>query len=604
MVNNGEGSDSFRGTTVLIMSMRLLLTAILGVTVCLPGAPLQKRYEEWLNGPTSLLITKQEREAFLHLSNDAERDTLIERFWEVRNPKPGSGSNEFKDEFFRRVAWANAQYGPKSGTDGWRSDMGRTYILFGKPQQSSSFVHQQDLRPMELWFYQNPGLTELPPFFYVLFYEKDDISGFRVYHPYVDGPDKLVRSATSKAQAYNYLRNINAELARATLSLIPGEPVDTESFTGSMESAPIINAIQGYRDMPSYSKLIRQRTVMLESVKSRIHYDVAASSLIAFVARERGEPWLYWQVEIRDPLQPKAQNGRVRYEIRAQLYSGQKLVFERTDAPEFAAPAEAAADLNKRAFVYEDRMPVVPGSYRLVVTARNSAAGRDYRAAREFSVETPGALAISDVLGIARFEPDRRERPFQFGGVKFTPAALPTTQSIRGLRILYQVSLPEPRPADLSVEYIIGNVGSKVRRTYEDKLDPKLADTYGSLTTSKVLATEDLPPGAYQLVVRVKDSATGKLAARSAPFRIAAVEEADDRPIVISRGNLGTPQWIAASHYERALAWLSQGREAQALASLELSRQTAPNGPAQELIRKLRETGQPREGGRVPTAPK
>jgi GWxTD domain-containing protein len=587
------------------MGIRLLLTAILGLAVCLPGATLRKRYDEWLNGPTSLLITKEEREAFVRLSNDGERDALIERFWEIRNPKPGSGANEFganefKDEFFRRVAWANAQYGPKSGTDGWRTDMGRTYILFGKPQQSQTFIHHQELHPIEMWFYQNPGLTELPPFFYVLFYEKDDISGFRVYHPYVDGPDKLVRSSTSKAQAYNYLRNINAELARASLSLIPGEPVDTESFTGSMESAPIVNAIQGYRDMPSYSRTIRQRTLMLESVKSRIHYDIAASSLIAFVARERGEPWLYWQLEIRDPLQPKARDGRIRYDIVAKLYSGQKLVFERSDAPEFAAPAEAAADLNKRAFIYEDRMPVVPGSYRLVVTARNPAASHDYEAARDFSVEAPGALTISDVLGIARFEPDSRERPFQFGGVKFTPAALPTTQSIRGLRVLYQVSLPEPRPADVSVEYIIGNVGSKTRRTYEEKLDPKLADTYGSLTTSKVLATEDLPPGAYQLVVRVKDGATGKLTARSASFRIAAVEEDDVRPIVISRGNLGTPQWIAASHYERALAWLSQGREAQALASLELSRQTAPNGPAQELIRKLRETGQSRQSDGLP----
>lgn len=574
------------------MSTRLLLAGVLCVAASLPGAELHKRYQEWLNGPTSLLITKQEREIFARLSSDAERDSLIERFWEVRNPKPGSGSNEFKEEFFRRVAWANAQYGPKSGTDGWRTDMGRAYILFGKPQQSTSFIHHQDLRPMELWFYQNPGLSELPPFFYVLFYEKDDISGFRTYHPYVDGPDKLVRSSSSKAQAYNYLRNLNAELARASLSLIPGEPVDTESFTGSMESAQVINAIQGYRDMPSYSRTIQQRTAMLESVKSRIEYDVAATSLLAFVAHEQGEPWLYWQLEIRDPLRPVVKDGRVRYDIHARLYSGDKLVFERTDAPQFAAPSGAGEELNKRGFVYEDRMPVVPGSYRLVVTARNAAAGRDYEAAREFSVEPPGTLAISDVLGIARFEPDQRARPFQFGGVKFTPASLPTTQSIRGLRILYQVWLPEPRPAELAVEYIIGNVGSKVRRTYEDKLDPKLADAYGSLTTSKVLATEDLPAGAYQVVVRVKDAATGKLAARSASFRISSVDEDQFRPVVISRGNLGTPQWIAAGHYERALAWLSQGRHAEALAALELSRQTAPNGPAEELLRKLKQIGQ------------
>jgi hypothetical protein len=97
-----------------------------------------------------------------------------------------------------------------------------------------------------------------------------------------------------------------------------------------------------------------------------------------------------------------------------------------------------------------------------------------------------------------------------------------------------------------------------------------------------------LPPGAYQLAVRVKDPAANKLAARAATFRITAGDEDEVRSIVVSRGAQGTPQWIAASHYERALCWLAQGRNDEALAALELSQQAAATPAAEQLLRKLR----------------
>ena len=110
---------------------------------------------------------------------------------------------------------------------------------------------------------------------------------------------------------------------------------------------------------------------------------------------------------------------------------------------------------------------------------------------------------------------------------------------------------------------------------------------------SKALSLGDLPPGSYQVVVRLKDPASGRITARSAPFRIEA-ENDEPPPLVISRGGLGSAQWVAAADYERALCWLARGREAEALASLKASRRVATNTAVEGLISRLEQ----RERGR------
>lgn len=580
-----------RGLPQKLASFRLI-AVLTSACFAASGPPLAQKYEDWLKGPTSYLITKPEREAFSRLRTDAERDAFIERFWEIRNPASGSGRNEFKEEFYRRVAFANAFYGRDAGSEGWRTDRGRTYILFGRPQSSMNYLGHQELRPIELWFYSNPGLPELPAFFYVLFYDKDD-TGYRLYHPYVDGPDKLLKAGGTKAQAYHYLRQISPELARASLTLIPGEPIDTETFTGSIGSAQILNAVQGYRDMPSYAAAISAKSQRLERITSRIEFDVAQCSVHTLVTHHGGEPWVDWHLEIRDPMRPKANAGRVEYKITARLYSNNKLVFERSDSPAFTVPEQAQEALKRRPFVYEDRMPVAPGKYRLVVTARNTTAGRTYEASREFTVAQPGdPIVLSELVVVARHEPDRRERPFQFGGVKFLPSASAQVTAIRGLRVLYQVTVREPKPEDLEVEYVVGSLTAKLRKTFEEKLDLRRTDALGSVVTAKTLSIEDLAPGSYQLALRIKDPRSGRITGGSTSFVVVNTEEQAE-PIVISRTAGQAPQFLAANHYERALCWLAQGRPREALASLESSWKINQNPATAAILQQLYErTGQ------------
>jgi GWxTD domain-containing protein len=92
---------------------------------------LSSTYKKWLNEDVRWIITGEEMTAFKQLSNDEERDQFIEQFWLRRNPTPDSPENEFKEEHYRRIAYANEHFA--SGIPGWRSDRGRIYIVFGPP---------------------------------------------------------------------------------------------------------------------------------------------------------------------------------------------------------------------------------------------------------------------------------------------------------------------------------------------------------------------------------------------------------------------------------------------------------------------------------------
>jgi len=97
---------------------------------------MESPYKKWLEEEVPYIITSEERAAFKKLSTDEEREQFIEQFWERRNPNPGSAENEFKEEYYRRIAYTNEHYA--SGIPGWRTDRGRIYIMYGPPDEIDS----------------------------------------------------------------------------------------------------------------------------------------------------------------------------------------------------------------------------------------------------------------------------------------------------------------------------------------------------------------------------------------------------------------------------------------------------------------------------------
>src|SRR5207253_2951743 len=97
---------------------------------------LETPYKKWLSEDVGYIITDEERKAFSRLATDEERQNFIEQFWLRRDPTPDTEENEFKEEHYRRIAYANEHYA--SGIPGWRTDRGRIYIMYGPPDENES----------------------------------------------------------------------------------------------------------------------------------------------------------------------------------------------------------------------------------------------------------------------------------------------------------------------------------------------------------------------------------------------------------------------------------------------------------------------------------
>ena len=93
---------------------------------------LPARYERWLSEDVLWIATPEERTAFLPLSTNEQRDRYIEQFWLRRDPTPGTPENEYKEEHYRRLAYANQHFA--QAVPGWQTDRGRIYILYGPPR--------------------------------------------------------------------------------------------------------------------------------------------------------------------------------------------------------------------------------------------------------------------------------------------------------------------------------------------------------------------------------------------------------------------------------------------------------------------------------------
>src|SRR5438876_4392357 len=126
---------------------------------------LKKAYKDWLDKDVTYIITDEERKAFKKLQTDDERERFIEEFWRRRDPDPDTDENEFKEEYYERIAYANEHF--SSGIPGWKSDRGRIWIMYGKPDEKETHPMGGSYErpsyegggstttyPFETWFYR------------------------------------------------------------------------------------------------------------------------------------------------------------------------------------------------------------------------------------------------------------------------------------------------------------------------------------------------------------------------------------------------------------------------------------------------------------------
>jgi GWxTD domain-containing protein len=533
--------------TLRILSVLFLLVLIAcGTTGLLRAAPksaLPAKYAVWLNEEVPYIITNAERSAFLALTTEADRDTFIQNFWALRNPDPNSPTNEFRDEYYRRLAYANDHFGSPGRHDGWRSDRGMVYITLGPPQQLTPYRSSQYLTPLEIWFYQSPSPNHaLPPYFYVVFYQRSLNEDYKLYSPFLDKPERLVQSTNAvnnESIALKIIKeDLGAEVAHIALTLLPNEPADPES--PSLESESLLNRIRNYRNLPENVELLDEQRATHETVSHRIVLGQSFSDLSVMATRDGDAlasiSYLFQLFNPQDFFVAQGDDGRFYYnvEVEAALKNreGQVIYHDTQKMMNYLTTADVA-ERRQRRFALEGRLPASPGSYALELTVINHVTHQAFTQSRNVVVppfDSQLNLSTPMLLTLDKPSADPGDSlPFTLAGVQFAPLGSENASLPHGspVRVMYQIwdkasSASSPAQGTLNVVYTLGQLGRAEKQQTTQSVDKAGFDHYGNLLIGKDLNSSDLSPGPYRLVIQVTDPASGTHASQALNLTITA----------------------------------------------------------------------------------
>ena len=548
---------------------------------------LPSHYRDWLKKDVVYIITNEEKDAFLSLTADDARDRFIERFWEIRNPTPGSPENSYKSEHYRRIEYATQYFGHVSHTEGWRTDMGRIYITLGEPAQRQKLLGLQKITPMEIWFYSNSSRA-LPPFFYVVFYQRDPMDEFRLYSPFSDGPEKLITAVAgpTRQNALSILsHDAGKDVARVTLSLLPDEPVDFTSGTVSLQSDVMLSTIRNLSNNPIFREELATRRSLLEDVTHRVvlgeeYLDIATVPL----RDSAGNTNLHYVLRLThagDFTVGEAPKGSYYYSVLASANvkgADGKLIFTEERKISRNITEAELDELKGELFGYEGCLPLPPGKYKLEFRLANLLGNTAFHREVEVAVPDPnaGSLQVSNLVPFsdARMIPPQtgRTAPFSGAGVKFTPLAGHETVLVQGqaLKFFYQVwtraaTGTSPKERKLQVDYVYGKLDEpNSNKTIHDEIPLNQLDAGGSVINGKQIPTVELPPGNYRLAMTLRDPESGAKAYGALTFFVnATVAAVPAWDVSDDKADDGT------TAFQRALCYLAGGDKGNAIPWLQ-----------------------------------
>lgn len=412
---------------------------------------LPVRFKKWLKEEVVYIIAPIEKEVFLKLQTDRERELFAEAFWKHRDPTPGTPENEFKKEHYRRINYVNHFLGRGTPKPGWKTDQGRMYIILGEPNDIQRFEGKSTTYPAEIWFYQGKTKLGLPPGFNLVFFKKGSIGEYKLYSPLRDGPQALMTSyygdPMNYVQAYQQLSELEPLLAQVSLSLIPGEgsaqygrpSLSSDLLIQKVETVPIRQVKERYaQKFLEYKDLVE--------VEYSANY-MLSDSLVKVIREPSGIYFVHYAIE---PERLSVSQYKDKYSTNLKLNGtvsdseGQNIYqFEKTFPLEF--DEEQMINVSHSPLSIQDMFPLIPGNYRLSVLVKNEVSKEFTSMERDLIIPNDEkALQMSSpILGFKMEVEERgqeRLRPFQMGSYHIYFQANRVFLSQDDLVVAFQIS--------------------------------------------------------------------------------------------------------------------------------------------------------------------
>lgn len=483
---------------------------------------VEKVYQKWLEEDVKYIITNEERAAFKKLQTDEEREEFIEQFWLRRDPDPDTTENEYREEYYRRIAYTNEHYA--SGIPGWKTDRGRIYITFGPPD--SVEAHPAG-GPYERPYYEGGGSTSTFPF-EIWFYRYLEGVGSGIEIEFVDptgsGEYRIAQSPDEK-DALLYTPNGGLTLYE---QLGITSKADRPFFNPGNRNNP--NYIRRAQDQPFeklalYANLQKAPQVkyraLAEKVDQITEFDVLPFSLRTDYIRAGDTSGVMiftaqlQNVDLSFKNLGGIQQATVNIYARVTALSGKRAgIFE--DPATIAYPEQDLQSGLKQSSIYQKSVVLPPGRYKIDMVVRDITSGHTGVIHHGFEVPSynqekmmTSSLIVADVI-----EPLKgRVAAGQFiiGSNKVRPnvsQVFKPHQNVGVYMQVYNVQIDQTtlKPA-VDVEYVITRKGKEVLRVKEDGKNG-VSDLSGyaqQITLGRTFALKDFEPGDYEVVVNVTD---------------------------------------------------------------------------------------------------
>ncbi len=501
---------------------------------------LDNAYKQWLTEDVTYIISPEERNAFLQLDTNEEREQFIEQFWLRRSSNPDLPENDFKEEHYRRIAYANEHYA--SGIPGWKTDRGRMYIMWGPADEIDSHPTGGTYdRPME----EGGGSTSTYPWEtwrwrYLegigenIILEFVDPSGSGEYHLTMDPSEKdallhvpgaglsLMESMGMSTKADRFTRSDGTHLPKT----MGGEPASMNEFT-RLELYAKVNK------PPEVKFKDLEAVVTSRIVRDQVHFNwrtdylkVTNDTVLVPVTIQIPNSQLSFQA--KDGIHSATMNifGRV-----STLTGRVVQTFEDPVSRDF--PDSLFQQSLKLQSIYQKAIPLRPGLYRLDLVIKD--------------VQSGNIGVVNSRLQVPRYEDDKLEASsliladqiervpakqigsgqFVLGSSKVRPRLEGDFTTADKLGIYMQVYNLKPddktHKSSATFQFTVKKGNEKIMQFKETSEEMK--QTGDQVTIERLLPLATLAPGKYSLEVNATDALSNQTISKSADFTVKAAPE-------------------------------------------------------------------------------
>jgi len=503
---------------------------------------LSKTYKKWLDEDVVYIISDEERKAFRQLSNDEERDQFIEGFWQRRDPTPDTEENEFKEEHYRRIEYANEHFA--AGIPGWKSDRGQMYIKFGPADEIESHPSGGTYeRPMD----EGGGETSTFPFEDWRYRYLEGV-GQEVIIEFVDKcmcGDYHMTMDRSEKDALLYTPN-----GGSTLYEQMGMATKAQRFNGGLEKlgagpGSAMNASKQFDRLEQFAKLQAPPPVKFkdleEVVRHKISVNLMPFDVRADFVKVTGDTVLVpftVQLKNRDITfvnKDGVQRGVVNVFGRVTTLTGHiAQTFE--DTVQADIPAELLAKAAEGSQVYWKAIPLRPGRYRVDIVVKD--VNGDRVGTWSKGVQVPDfaddRLEASSLIVADLMEPVAAKNvgtgSFVIGATKVRPRVpsadgkpmmFKRNQKLNFWMQIYNLGMDDKtHKPSATVEYNVVNAATSKAVIHFVESTDQMGNVGDQVTLQKTLSAANLDPGVYRFQIKVNDNISKQTVDPSVTFAV------------------------------------------------------------------------------------